>query len=212
MFFPNFLQQVQDSFKARERNIGLLHQHNDAGNEKILQDSVPAPLPVRRSNPGWRSREVRATKGKTKSDQSEAFSAEQAGGELHRHFCSPHSAPAARSWWDVTSLRRRASSKLQASFQESRGHRQAPETNVDTGLTVVNAAGGRCPLDRFPRELRSCLLQPPAPRDGAGRTQLPFAAAESAKGAGQRAPGFPLQTPRPSPAGRAEENEEEFFI
>ncbi|KAK2538286.1 Fam124b [Columba guinea] len=195
------LLQVQGSSKAHERNIGLL-----------LQGSVPAPLPVKQSNPGWRSQVVRPTKGKTKCDQSEALTPEQASSDLHRHFCSSHRAPAARSWWDVTSLHRRVSSKLQASFQESRVRRQALETNVDTGLTMVNSASGRCPLDRFPRELRSCLLQPPVPGDGASRTQLPFAAAKSTEGAGQRAPGFPLQTPQPSPAGRAEENEEEFFI
>ncbi|KAM6389317.1 protein FAM124B isoform 1-T4 [Pluvialis apricaria] len=213
------LLQVQDSCKPHETNVGLSHQHNDAGNEKTLQDSVPAPLPVKRSNPGWRSQEVRAMKSKTKSDQSAALTPEQAGGDLHRHFCSSHSGPAARPWWDATSLRRQASSKLQASRQESRTRRQAAETNVDTGLTVASPASGRCPLNCFSRDLRSILLQPPAPTDGAGsavpsqdRTPLRFAAAKRSKGAGQRASGFHSQPLRASPANRAEEEEQEFFI
>ncbi|XP_075014299.1 protein FAM124B [Calonectris borealis] len=213
------LLQVQDSSKPHETNIGLSHRHNNAGNEKILQDCVPAPLPVKWGNPGQRSREVRATKGKTKSDQSEAPTHEQASSDLHRHFCSSHSGPVAPSWWDATSLRRQASSKLQASLRESRVRRQAAETNVDTGLAVANPASGRCPLNRFSRDLRSSLLQPRAPTDGAGsalpsqdRTQLLFAAAKRSKGAGQRALGFHSQTPRASAANRAEEEEEEFFI
>ncbi|XP_009817603.1 protein FAM124B [Gavia stellata] len=211
------LLQVQDSSKPREANVGLFHQHN-TGNEKILQNSVQAPLPVKQGNPGWRSQEIRSTKGKTKSDRSEALTPEQARGDLHRYLSS-HSGPAAPSWWDATSLRRRASSKLRASLQERDVRRQAAETNVDTGLAVANAASSRCPLNCFSRDLRSSLLQPRAPTDGASnavpsqdRTQLPFAAAKRSKGAGQRAVGFHSQTPRASPASGTEEEEEEFFI
>ncbi|XP_010083192.1 PREDICTED: protein FAM124B [Pterocles gutturalis] len=213
------LLQVQGSSKPRGTNVGLFHQRHSAGNGKILQDSVPDPLPGKWGNPGQRSREVRATKGRTKSDQSKVLTPEQASGDPHRHFCASFSGPAASSWWDVTSLHRRASSKSRASLQESRVRRQAAETNVDTGLAVVNPASGRCPLNCFSRDLRSSLLQLPAPWDGAGsalpaedRTQLLFAAAKRGKGAGQRASGFRSQTPRTSPANRAEDEEEEFFI
>nr|XP_010307300.1 PREDICTED: protein FAM124B [Balearica regulorum gibbericeps] len=213
------LLQVQDSSKPHETNVGLSHPLSHAGNEKVLQDPVPAALPVKRGNPGWRSQEVRATKGKTESDQSKALTPEQASSDLHRCFCSSHSGPAAPSWWDATSLRRQASTKLQASLQESRVCRRAAETNVDTGLAVVNPASGRCPLNCFSRDLRSSLLQPRAPAGRAGsavpsqdRTQLPFAAAKRSKGAGQRALDLHLQTPRASPASRAEDEEEEFFI
>lgn len=163
-------------------------------------------------------------KSKPKSDQSTALPPEQASGDLHRHFCSSHGGPAARSWWDATSLRRQASRGLQAPRQESRGRRQAAETNVDTGLAVASPAGGRCPLNRFSRDLRSSLLQPPAPTDGAGsavpsrdRTPLRFAAAKRSRGAGQRASGFHSQPLPASPANRALEEEEEeqefeFFI
>ncbi|KAM9275076.1 protein FAM124B [Cariama cristata] len=213
------LLQVQDGSKPHETNVGLCHQHNNAGNEKILQDSVPAPLPVKQSNAGQRSQEVRATKGKTKSDQSEACTPEQGGGDLRRHFCCSRSGPAARLWWEAPSLRRQVSSKLQPSPQESPVCRQAAETSVDTGLAVANPASGCCLLSHFSRDLRSSLLQPPAPTDGAGstvpspgRTQLLLAAAKRSKGAGQRASGFHSQTPRASPANRAEDEEEEFFI
>ncbi|XP_068262544.1 protein FAM124B [Nyctibius grandis] len=211
------LLQVRENAKPRETHVGLSHQHNNAGNEKILQDSVPDPLPVKRGNPGQRSQEVRARKGKTKSDQSEAHSPEQAGGDLHRQV-SCGGGPA-QSWWDAPSLRRQASSKLQTSLQESRIRWQAAETNVDTGLTVVNPASGRCPLNHFSRDLRSSLLQPRATTDGAGSavpsqdgTQPPSAAARRTKEAGQRALGFHSRTLRASPANRAEEEEEEFFI
>nr|XP_009503083.1 PREDICTED: protein FAM124B [Phalacrocorax carbo] len=213
------LLQVQDSSKPHETNVGLSRKHNNAGKEKILQDSVPAPLPVKWGNPGQRSREVRPTKGKTKSDRSKALTPEQAGGDLHRHVRSPHGGPAAPSRWDATALHRQVSRELQASLQESRVHQQAVETNVDTGLAMANPASGRCPLTCFSRDLRSSLLQPRAPMDGAGstmpsqdRTQLLFAASKRSKGAGQRASGFHSQTPQASRANREEEEEEEFFI
>ncbi|XP_010293085.1 PREDICTED: protein FAM124B [Phaethon lepturus] len=213
------LLQVQDSSKPLKTNVGLSHQHNNAGNEKTLQDSAPSLLPVKWVNPGRRSQQVRAMKGKTKADQSEALTPAQAGGDLHRLFCSSRSGPAAPPWWDATSLRRRANSKLQASLRESRVRQQAAETNVDTGLAVANPASGRCPLSRFSRDLRSSLLQPPAPTDGASsavpsqdRTQPPFAAARRSKGAGQRASGFHSQALRASPVNGAEDEEEEFFI
>uniref|UniRef100_A0A8C3JKM5 Family with sequence similarity 124 member B n=1 Tax=Calidris pygmaea TaxID=425635 RepID=A0A8C3JKM5_9CHAR len=210
------LLQVQDSSKPHQTNVGFSHQDSDAGNDKILQDSVPA----KQGTPGWRSQEVRPMKGKPKSDQSKALTPDQAGSDLRRHFCSSHSGPAAR-WhrWDATSLRRQGSSKLQASLQESRAGRQAAETNVDTGLTVANPASGRCPLNHFCRDLRSSLLQPPAPREGAGsavssrdRTPLLLAPAKRSRGAGQRASGCHPLTLWGSPTSRAEEEEEEFFI
>ncbi|XP_017677760.1 PREDICTED: protein FAM124B [Lepidothrix coronata] len=213
------LLQVQNSSKYLEANIGLSHQHNNTGSRKILQDFVPAPLPVTQGNPGRRSQEVRAVKGKTKSDQNEVLAPEQAGGDLHRHLCSSHSVPAARWWWDAPSLRRQVSSRMRAPPQESHRRRRATETNVDTGLAVVSPVSGRCPLNHFSRALRSSLLQLQAPRDGAGsalpsqdRTQLPFAAAERSQGAGQRALGCHSHTPQASPANRAEDEEEEFFI
>lgn len=150
-------------------------------------------------------------KGRTKLDQSKA------GGDLQRPSCASHSGPAARPWWDwdATSLCRQASNKLQVSPQESRERRWAAETNVDTGLAVANPASGRCPLNRFSRDLQSSLLQLRAPTDGAistqDRTRLLFAAAKRSKGAGNRVSGFPWQMLQASPAGRAEE-EEEFFI
>ncbi|XP_014816130.1 PREDICTED: protein FAM124B isoform X2 [Calidris pugnax] len=208
--------QVQDSSKPHQTNVGFSNQHSDAGNDKILQDSVPA----KRGNPGWRSQEVRPMKGKPKSDQSKALTSEKAGSDLHRHFCSSHSGPAAR-WhgWDATSLRRQGSSKLRASLQESRAGGQAPETNVDTGLAVVTPASGCCPLNHFSRDLRSSLLQPPAPTEGNGstvswrdRTPLLLAPAKRSRGTGQRASGCHSVTLRGSPTSRAEEEEEEFFI
>ncbi|KAM6305173.1 protein FAM124B [Aegotheles albertisi] len=213
------LLQVQGSSKPHDTNVGLSRQHNNTGNEKFPQDSVPAPLPVKRGSPGQRSQEIRAMKGKTKSDQRKALTPEQAGGDLPRHFCSPPSGSAARWWWDAPSLRRQASTKLQASLQESRVHRQAAETNVDTGLAVGNPASGRCLLNRFSRDLWSSLPQPRAPMDGASstlpspdRTQLLLAAAKRCQGAGQRASGFFPLTLQASPASRAEKEEEEFFI
>lgn len=151
-------------------------------------------------------------KGRTKLDQSEA------GGDFHRPFCTSHSGQAAWPWWDwdATSLSGQASSKLQTSLQESRERQRAAEINVDTGLAVANPVSGRCPLNRFSRDLRSSLLQPQAPMDTASstrdRTQLLFAAAKRSKGARHRASGFPWQTLQDSPAGRAKEEEEEFFI
>ncbi|GAB0193505.1 protein FAM124B [Grus japonensis] len=52
------LLQVQDSSKPHETNVGLSHPLSHAGNEKILQDSVPAALPVKRdedqhNEAGW---------------------------------------------------------------------------------------------------------------------------------------------------------------
>ncbi|XP_009999917.1 PREDICTED: protein FAM124B [Chaetura pelagica] len=205
------LLQVQGSSKPHETNVGLSHQHNNTGGDKNLQDSVP--LPVKRGNSGWRSQEVRAVKSKTKSEPSEALTAEQAGGGLFRHFSSPPSGPAGRWCWDAPSLRRQGSTQLQASLQESRVRRQAPETNVDTGLVVPNPSSSPCPLHRFSRDLRSSLLQPPVPTDGPSpdRTQLLLAAARRSKGAGQR--GSVLLPPmlQASPTNRVEE-EEEFFI
>lgn len=105
---------------------------------------------------------------------------------------------------------------MSGGLQESRAHRLPAETNVDTGLAVGSPAGGRCPLRRFPRDLRS-LLQPPAL--GAASIALPtpdstwpLSLAAKSKGAGQRALGFCLQTPRVSTGTRPEEEEEEFFI
>ncbi|XP_074009889.1 protein FAM124B isoform X2 [Numenius arquata] len=211
------LFQVQGGSKPHQTNVGFFHQHSDTGNDKILQDSVPA----KRGNTGWRSQEVRPMKGKPKSDQSKALTPEQAASDLHRHFCSSHSGPGARWQWDATSLRRQGSSKLRASLQESRARRQVAETNVDTGLAVAaNPASGRCPLNHFSRDLRSSLLQPRAPTDGAGsaassqdRTPLLLAAAKGSRGTGQRASGCHSQTLPGSPTDRAEdEEEEEFFI
>ncbi|XP_069720845.1 protein FAM124B isoform X1 [Phaenicophaeus curvirostris] len=214
------LLQVQDSSKPCETNVGLSHQHNNAGREKILRESVLAPIPVKRGNPGWRSQEVRATKGKTTSDQSRVCTPAQAGTDLHRHFWSSPSGPAVRSWWDATSLHRQASRKLQASLRETCICLQAAETNVDTGLAVANPASGRCVLNHFSRDLQSSLLQPQAPTGGAGNTvasqdstQLPFAAAKTSKGAGPRASRFYSKTLWANPTSRAEdEEEEEFFI
>ncbi|XP_071607898.1 protein FAM124B [Heliangelus exortis] len=208
------LLQVQGSSKPHETNLGLSQQHRNANREKTPQDLVP----VKGSNPGWRSQEVRAAKGKPKGDQSKALPPQQAGGGLPRHCCSPLSGPAARWWGDAPSLRRQAGTQLQTSLQESRVHREPPETNVDTGLAVRKPGSGRCRLHSFSRDLRSSLLRPPAPRDGAGRaldrTQLPLAAAKRSQGAGQRAAGLLPPTLRDSPANRAaeEEEEEEFFI
>ncbi|XP_054241959.1 protein FAM124B [Indicator indicator] len=207
------LLQVQDIPKPHEENIRLSCQQNG----KLLQDSVPAPLPGKQSNSGRRIQKVRDMKGRIKPDQSDTLTIEQAVGDLHRPFCSSHSCPAAWSWWDwdTPPLCRQARSKLQASLQESHPGQQAAETNVDTGLAVVSAVSGHCPLNRFPRDLWSSLLQPPAPTDrgtsavaSRGRTRLLLAATRT-QGA-QRASN--LQTPRTSSTNRAEDDDEEFFI
>ncbi|XP_010012084.1 PREDICTED: protein FAM124B, partial [Nestor notabilis] len=99
------LLQVQESSKPCETNVQLSHRHNNAGSDKTLQDSVTAPLPVRRGNPGRRSQEVRATKGRTKPDQRKPLTPDPASGDLHRHFCSSLGAAAAWPWWEATSLR-----------------------------------------------------------------------------------------------------------
>ncbi|KAM6258116.1 protein FAM124B [Porphyrio hochstetteri] len=211
------LLQVQDSSKPHETNAGPSRQLSNAGSESILRDSVPNTLPVKRGHPGQRSQEVRPTKGNTKPDRSQALTPEQAGSDLHRHLYSSHGGPAARSWWDVTSVHRQTSSKLQASLQECRVPRQAAETNVDTGLAVVSPANGRCPLRCFSRMLHSSLLQPRSAPGSAvpsqTRARLPPAAARRSTGAGQRARNFHLQIPWASPASRAQDgDEEEFFI
>nr|XP_009918896.1 PREDICTED: protein FAM124B [Haliaeetus albicilla] len=166
------LLQVQDSSKPHEANVGFSHQHNNAGNEKILQDSVPAPFPVKRGNPGWRSQEVRSTKAVQ---------------------------PPGRGGMPPLSAGRRAASCRLLSRRAAFVSRQRRPT-----LTP---------------DLRSSLLQPRAPVDGASgavpcqdRTQLLFAAAKRSERERQRASGFHLQTPRASPANRAEDDEEEFFI
>ncbi|KAM9378400.1 protein FAM124B [Phaethornis superciliosus] len=209
------LLQVQGSSKPHETNVGLSHQHRNANSEKTLEDLIP--LPVKGSYLGWRSQELRATKGKPKCDQSQALTPQDAGGGIPRHCCSPLSSPPARWWGDAPSLRRQAGTQLQTSLQESRVRREPPETNVDTGLAVMNPGSGGCRLHSFSRALRSSLLQPPAPTGGPGgalgRTQVPLAAARRSRGAGQKAVGFLPKTLRDSPANRAgEEEEEEFFI
>ncbi|KAJ7409889.1 protein FAM124B [Willisornis vidua] len=213
------LLQVQNSSKPLETNVGLSQHNNNTGTGKILQDFAPVPLPVKQGNPWKRSRELRAVKGKPKADRSEVLAPEQAGGDLHRHFCSSHSVPAARSRWEAASLCRQGSSKTQVPPQESRPRRRATETNVDTGLAVSGPGNGRCPLNHFSRALRSSLLQLQDTTDGASsalpsqdRPQLLFAAAKRSKGEGQRTLSFHSQTPRASPANRAEDEEEEFFI
>ncbi|XP_010116677.1 PREDICTED: protein FAM124B [Chlamydotis macqueenii] len=77
------LLQVQDSSKPLKTNVGLSHQRDSPGNEKFLQDCVPAPLLVKRG-----TQEINATKGKIKSDRSEALTPEQAGHDLLRRSCS----------------------------------------------------------------------------------------------------------------------------
>ncbi|KAL2301090.1 hypothetical protein Nmel_011647 [Mimus melanotis] len=219
------LLKVQSSSRTLETNIGFSQQYNNTGSGKIPLDCVPAPLPVQQSNPGRRSQEIRALKGETKSNPSDVLVFEQASSDLQRLSCSAPRVPAARPCWEATSLRRQGG-RLQAPLPESRRHR-GTETDVDTGLAVGSA---RCPLSLFPRALRSSLqplpspgtlrssLQPlPSPRTGTGTgaarpaqdgTRLLRAAARRSK-AEHGAP----QTPRASPAHRAEhQEEEEFFI
>ncbi|XP_053807782.1 protein FAM124B [Vidua chalybeata] len=207
------LLKVQSSSRTLETNIGLCQQHNNTGSGRIPQDCMPAPCSIKQGNPGRRSQEVRAPKGKTKSDPSEVLASEQGSSDLQRHLRSPPGAAAARPCWEAPSLRRRAGSRLQAPVPESRGHR-GTETNVDTGLAVGSPGSGRCPLSRFPRALRSSLLQLPAPSAAAGAA-LPAPALRAAAGSGKAAhgaPGCSPQTPRAGPAQRAEHEEEEFFI
>ncbi|XP_009895892.2 protein FAM124B [Dryobates pubescens] len=207
------LLQVQDISQPHEEDIRLSHQQSG----KLLQDSVPAPLPGKQGNPSRRSQKVRDGKGRLKPDQHDSLTPEQAVGDLHRPSCSSHSYPAAWCWldWDVPSLRRQARSRLQASLQESCTGHQAAETNVDTGLAVVSSVSGPCPLNHFSRDLRSSLLQPPAPTDRAAstlpsqdRSRLLLATART-QGAHRASS---LQTPRTCSTNRAEDEEEEFFI
>uniref|UniRef100_A0A8B9SPD3 Family with sequence similarity 124 member B n=1 Tax=Anas platyrhynchos TaxID=8839 RepID=A0A8B9SPD3_ANAPL len=206
------LLQVRDSPRQSETCAGLPSQRSSGAGTERPQGSLPAPLPVVRGSPEQRGWRARALGLKTKSQHSAAPAAEQAGSDLHRHCCSSWSTAAAPPRWDVPSRHTRVSGGL----QESRAPRLPVETNVDTGLAVGSPAGGPCPLRRFPRDLRS-LLQPPE-LDAAGvalpapASTWPSSLAAKRKGAGQRALGFRLQTPRVSPGVRPEEEEEEFFI
>lgn len=211
-FSPTSPQQVRDSPRQSETRAGLPSQRSSGAGTERPQGSLPAPLPVVRGSPEQRGWRARALGLKTKSQHSAAPAVEQAGSDLHRHCCSSWSTAAAPPRWDVPSRHTRVSGGL----QESRAPRLPVETNVDTGLAVGSPAGGPCPLRRFPRDLRS-LLQPPA-LDAAGvalpapASTWPSSLAAKRKGAGQRALGFRLQTPRVSPGVRPEEEEEEFFI
>ncbi|XP_038002268.1 protein FAM124B [Motacilla alba alba] len=181
------LLKVQNSSRTLETNIGLSQQHGTTGSGRIPQDCVPAPLSVKQGSPGRRSQEVRALKGKTRCDPSEALGSERASSDLRRPLrCAPGAAAAPR-------LRGQAGRTLRAPPAGSRGQR-APETDVDTGLAV-----GSCPLSLFPRALRSSL--PPA-APGAAR---PGPARRAAAARAHGAPGCPAQ-----PAGHHEE--QEFFI
>ncbi|XP_068810563.1 protein FAM124B [Struthio camelus] len=217
------LLQVQGNSKHSEKN-GFSNEHNNAGSEKLLCNSAQTPFSIKWISPEQRSRMVRTVKSKMKSGQSEALTPKQTSNVLHRPFCSSRSGPAAPSQWDATPFHVHSSSKLKMSHQESQPPRQEAETNVDTGFTVVNADCDRSPLNRFSRDLRTSLLQPPAPSyslAAAGssislpsedRTHLSSFAAKRNKGDGQRASGFHLQISRASPGNRTEEEEEEFFI
>ncbi|XP_064008726.1 protein FAM124B [Pogoniulus pusillus] len=207
------LLQVQDASRCHEDNSRFSHQQSGT----LLQDSAPVPLSGKQGNHGQRGQRGRGTKGRVKPEPSDTLTPEQATGDLHRPFCSSHSCPAAWTWWDwhLPSLCGQAGCKLQASLRESCIGQQAAETNVDTGLAVVNSVSGCCPLNRFSRDLRSSLLQPPAAADRAtstlpcrDSTQLLVAAARRTRA--RRASS--LQTPRASSTHRAEDEEQEFFI
>ncbi|XP_013799867.2 protein FAM124B [Apteryx mantelli] len=217
------LLQVQGNSKHSEKNGGFSNQHNSAGNEKPLRNSVAVPFPIKRVSPEQRSQTVRTVKGRTKPGQSEALTPEPTSSVPHSPFRSPHSGAAAPSQWDTTPFHVHLSSKLKTSHQERQPPRQEAETNVDTGFTVVNADCGRSPLNCFSRDLRTSLLQPRAPSyslaaagssislSSEDRTHLSSFAAKRNKGAGQRASGFHLQISRAHP-GNGTEEEEEFFI
>ncbi|XP_039930306.1 protein FAM124B [Hirundo rustica] len=201
------LLKVQSSSRTLETNTGLSQQHNNTGSGKIPQDSMAAPLPVKQGNPGRRSPAVRAPKGRTEPDRSEAL-----GSELPRHRRCAGGAAAARPCWAAPPLRRREAGRPQAPFPESRRHR---ETNVDTGLAPGNAESGGCWLSPFPRALRSGLLPLPAAGAGPARAgaRLLRAAGTASKAAEHGAAGCSPPTPRACPAHPAEdEEEEEFFI
>nr|XP_054495611.1 protein FAM124B [Agelaius phoeniceus] len=180
------LLKVQSSSRTLETNIGLSQQHDSTGSGRIPQDCVPAPLAVKQGDPGRRSQEVRAAKGKTKCAPSEAaLGCERAGSDLQRPLRSAPGAAAPQQGRAALSLRGRAGRALRAAPADSRGQR-GTETDVDTGLAVRS---GRRPLSLFPGALRSSLR--PLTDPGAGAA---------------------LPAPRASPAPPAADEEQEFYI
>ncbi|CAN8190763.1 unnamed protein product [Coccothraustes coccothraustes] len=194
------LLKVQSSSKTLETNTGLSQRHDNTGSGRIPQDCVPAPLAVKQGDPGRRSQEDRAPKGKTKSAPGEALASERAGSDLQRPLRSPAGVPAPQQGWAALSQR-------------------GTETDVDTGLAVRSPGSGRCPLSLFPRALRSSLLLLPAPGTGTGTgtdtgtgtgAALPGPAGRDRAAHG--APGCPPPAPRARPAQPAGDEEQEFYI
>lgn len=206
------LLKVQSSSRTLETNIGLSQQHDSTGSGRIPQDCAPAPLAVKQGDPGRRSQEVRAPKGKSKSAPSEALASERAGSDLQRPLRSPRGVPAPQQCRAALSLRRQAGRGLRAAPADSRGQR-GTETDVDTGLAVRSPGSGRCPLRLFPRALRSSLQPLPAPGTGTGTGgALPGPALRAPARSDRAAHGAPGCPPRACPAQPAGDEEQEFYI
>uniref|UniRef100_A0A8C3MC42 Uncharacterized protein n=1 Tax=Geospiza parvula TaxID=87175 RepID=A0A8C3MC42_GEOPR len=186
------LLKVQSSSRTLETNIGLSQQRDSTGSGGIPQDCVPAPLAVKQGDPGRRSQEARAPKGKTKSAPSEAsLGSGRAGSDLQRPLLTAPGAAAPQQGWAARSLRGQAGRALQAAPAHGRGQR-GTETDVDTGLAV--GSSGRCPLSLFPRALRSSLLPLTDPGAGTGtRTALPGPALRAPARSDRTAHGAPAR-------------------
>ncbi|XP_026650707.2 protein FAM124B [Zonotrichia albicollis] len=210
------LLKVQSSSRTLETNIGLSQQHDNTGNGRIPQDCVP--VAVKQGDPGWRSREVRAPKGKPECAPVEAcLGSERAGSALQRPLRSAPGVAAPQQGWAALWLRGRAG-------RAPRG----TETDVDTGLAVRGPESGRCPLSLFPGALRSSLrpltdtgagtdsalpgpaLRAPARSDGTARGAP--ARTDRAPGCKDRAPHGAPGCPLPAPAPPAADEEQEFYI
>ncbi|XP_032633803.1 protein FAM124B isoform X1 [Chelonoidis abingdonii] len=217
------LLQVQGNSKHNEKNDGLSNQHNNAGEEKILQNSTLAPFPTKWVNPEQKSRKIRMMKCKIKSEHRIISGSISSTPQNNSWSSSQASSPAATSQSDTTSFNVSAGTKLNISSQEIHFQRQEAETNVDTGFTVVNSEYNPSPLSRFSRDLQDSLPQPQAPiyslAAAGSRINLPskdsihlsLSAVKKNKGAGQTASNFHLQISRANHGNETEE-EEEFFI
>ncbi|KAL9845027.1 protein FAM124B isoform 2-T8 [Geothlypis trichas] len=196
------LLKVQSSSRTLETNIGLSQQHDNTGSGRIPQDCVPAPLAVKQGDPGRRSQEVRAAKGKTKcAPGAAALGCERAGSDPQRPPLAAPGVAAPQPGWAALSLRGQAGRALRAAPGPGRGQR-GTETDVDTGLAVRSPESGRCPLSLFPSALRSSLLPltdtgtsagtalpGPALRAPNRSDRAPHGAPNRSDGAPHRAPG-----------------------
>ncbi|XP_074860387.1 protein FAM124B isoform X2 [Carettochelys insculpta] len=213
------LLQVQDVSKQGEKNDMLPSRCSNTAEGKPLRNSILAPFPAKWANPEQRSWKIR-TNCKIKSERG--IISGSVGSTPPSNSCSSSqaSSPAAASRSDPSLFHGIAGNKLNISSQ-NRFQRQEAETNVDTGVAVVNSECGLSPLSRFSRDLQGSLPQPPTPHcslAAAGsrinllpeaRSHLPSFGLKRKKGAGQTASGSRLWLLR---TNHGKEEEEEFFI